>query len=118
MWAQWRLVCGPEGLRLWAATHRGLLRGLRVGVVVDDNSTTALRQKPFQVSAFWRRYCSNSTSFKEQRQHLQESFTRDITPEYCAKVYEHVQHIEERYWTTDLLIDEDIELEDDEGSPF
>ena len=57
MWAQWRLVCGPEGLRLWAATHRGLLRGLRVGVVVDDNSTTALRQKPFQVSAFWRRYC-------------------------------------------------------------
>jgi hypothetical protein len=61
---------------------------------------------------------SHSTSFKEQRQHLEESFERDITPEYCAKVYEHVQHIEERYWTTDLIIDEDIELEDDEGSPF
>jgi hypothetical protein len=30
---------------------------LRVDVVVDDNSTTTLRQKPFQASAFWRRYC-------------------------------------------------------------
>jgi len=69
-----------------------------------------------------KHYCgtifSNSTSFKEQRQHLEESFGRDITPEYCAKVYEHVQHIEERYWNTDLLIDEEIEIEDDEGSPF
>jgi transposase len=69
-----------------------------------------------------KHYCgtifSNSTSFKEQRQHLEESFERDITPEYCAKVYEHVQHIEERYWTTDLIIDEDIELEDEAGSPF
>jgi hypothetical protein len=26
--------------------------------------------------------------------------------------------IEERYWNTDLLIDEEIEIEDDEGSPF
>jgi hypothetical protein len=49
---------------------------------------------------------------------LEESFEKDITPEYCAKVYEHVQHIEERYRTTDLIIDEDIELEDDEGSLF
>ena len=69
-----------------------------------------------------KHYCgtifSNSTSFKEQRQHLEESFGRDITPEYCAKVYEHVQHIEELYWNTDLLIDEEIEIEDDEGSPF
>jgi hypothetical protein len=48
----------------------------------------------------------------------QVHFGRDITPEYCAKVYEHVQHIEERYWNTDLLIDEEIEMEDDEGSPF
>jgi transposase len=69
-----------------------------------------------------KHYCgtifSNSTSFKEQRQHLEESFGRDITPEYCAKVYEHVQHIEERYWNTDLILDEEIEIEDDEGSPF
>jgi transposase len=69
-----------------------------------------------------KHYCgtifSNSTSFKEQRQHLEESFGRDITPEYCAKVYAHVQDIEERYWNTDLLIDEEIEIEDDEGSPF
>ena len=61
---------------------------------------------------------AKSTSFKEQRQHLEESFGRDITPEYCAKVYAHVQHIEERYWHTDLLIDEEIEIEDDEGSPL
>ena len=74
------------------------------------------------VWATMKHYCgtifSNSTSFKEQRQHLEESFGRDITPEYCAKVYEHVQHIEERYWNTDLIIDEEIEIEDDEGSPF
>jgi len=25
--------------------------------VVDDNSITALREKPFQVCTFWRRYC-------------------------------------------------------------
>ena len=61
---------------------------------------------------------SNSTSFKEQRQHLEESFGRDITPEYCAKVYAHVKDIEERYWNTALLIDEEIEIEDDEGGPF
>ena len=60
---------------------------------------------------------ANSTRVKEQRQPLEESFERDITPGYCTKVYEHVQHIEERYWATDLLLDEDIELEDDEGNP-
>lgn len=69
-----------------------------------------------------KNYCgtifSNSTSFKEQRQHLEESFKRDITPEYCAKVYEHVQKIEERYWNTDLIIDDEIEIEDDELSQF
>jgi len=69
-----------------------------------------------------KHYCgtlvSNSPSVKEQRQHLAESFGRDITPEYCAKVYEHVRHREERYWKTDLMIDEEIEIEDDEGSPF
>jgi hypothetical protein len=67
-------------------------------------------------------YCgtifSNKTTFKAQRQHLEESFKRDITPEYCAKVYEHVQEIEERYWNTALLIDDDIEIEDDELSQF
>ena len=69
-----------------------------------------------------KNYCgtifSNNTSFKEQRQHLEESFKRDITPEYCAKVYEHVQKIEERYWNTDLIIDDEIEIEDDELSQF
>ena len=42
----------------------------------------------------------------------------DLDALYCAKVYEHVRHREERYWKTDLMIDEEIEIEDDEGSPF
>lgn len=65
-----------------------------------------------------KNYCgavfSNSTSFKEQRQHLEASFKKDITPAYCTKVYEHVQKIEEKYWQTDLMIDDEIEIEDDE----
>ncbi len=69
-----------------------------------------------------KNYCgtvfSNSTRFKEQRQHLEESFKKDITPEYCTKVYEHVQKIEERYWNTDLMIDDEIEIEDDEFNQF
>src|SRR6266446_295337 len=52
------------------------------------------------------------------RQHLEESFKKDITPEYCTKVYEHVQKIEERYWNTDLMIDDEIEIEDDEFNQF
>jgi len=69
-----------------------------------------------------KNYCgavfSNSTSFTEQRQHLEASFKKDITPEYCTKVYEHVQKIEEKYWNTDLIIDDEIEIEDDEFSQF
>ena len=34
----------------------GLPRRLRVAVVVDANSRRDLRWKPFQVSAFWRKY--------------------------------------------------------------
>jgi len=47
---------GLEALEKCYNVHRGLLRRLRVEGVVDYNSTTALRQKPFHVSAFWRRY--------------------------------------------------------------
>jgi hypothetical protein len=43
--------------------HRGLLRGLRVIVVVDNDSPTALRQKPFHGSAFWRRYWTRQSFF-------------------------------------------------------
>lgn len=67
-----------------------------------------------------KNYCgtvfSNSTSFKEQRQHLEESIKKDITPEYCTKVYEHVRKIEEKYWNIDLIIDDEIEIEDNEFS--
>ena len=58
---------------------------------------------------------SNRTSVKEQRQHLEASFKKDITPAYCTKVYEHVQKIEEKYWQTDLMMDDEIEIQDDEG---
>jgi hypothetical protein len=74
------------------------------------------------VGATGKNYCgavfSKSTSCKEQRQHLEASFKKDITPEYCTKVYEQVQKIEEKYWNTDLIIDDEIEIEDDECSQF
>src|SRR2546426_10167398 len=57
---------GVEALEKCYTVHRGLLRRLRVGVVVDSNSTTTLRQKPFSVSAFWRRYCTEETFLDPQ----------------------------------------------------
>lgn len=52
---------------------------------------------------------SNDTSFNEQRQHLEDSLRNDITPAYCAKVYEHGQKIEETYWESDLMMDEELD---------
>jgi hypothetical protein len=53
---------------------------------------------------------SNATSFQDQRTHLEQGFTAVITPEYCTNVYAHVRTIEESYWETDLLRDdEDVE---------
>ena len=43
---------GSEALEKCYNVHHGLLRRLRVGVVVDDNSTIDLRQKPYQVVNF------------------------------------------------------------------
>ena len=43
---------GSEALERCYNVHHGLLRRLRVGVVVDDNSTIDLRQKPYQVVNF------------------------------------------------------------------
>jgi hypothetical protein len=55
---------------------------------------------------------------KDQREHLEESFKKDLTPDHCQNVYKHVQAIEEKYWQTDLMFDDDIEIEDDELSQF
>src|SRR5215831_12215395 len=41
---------GSEALKRCYNVHHGLLRRLRVVVVVDDNSTIDLRQKPCQVT--------------------------------------------------------------------
>jgi hypothetical protein len=43
---------GSEALEKCYNVHHGLLRRLRVAVVVDDNSTIDLRQKPYQVGNF------------------------------------------------------------------
>ena len=54
---------------------------------------------------------SNTTNFKEQRKHLEEAFRKDIIPEYCAKVFEHVRSKEEKYWEADLAFDDELEIE-------
>ena len=43
---------GSEALEKCYNVHHGLLRRLRVVVVVDNNSTRDLRQKPYQVAYF------------------------------------------------------------------
>jgi len=54
--AQWavsrRRDMGSEALERCSNVHHGLLRRLRVVVVVDDNSTRDLRQKPCQGTNF------------------------------------------------------------------
>jgi hypothetical protein len=51
-----RCDMGSKALAKCYNVHHGLLRRVRVVVVVNDNSTTDLRQKPYQVRQFWRRY--------------------------------------------------------------
>jgi hypothetical protein len=43
---------GSEALEKCYNVHHGLLRRLRVVVVVDNNSTIDLRQKPYQIANF------------------------------------------------------------------
>src|SRR5262249_13959587 len=47
-----RCDMGAEALEKGYNGHHGLLRRLRVVVVVDNNSTIDLRQKPYQVANF------------------------------------------------------------------
>src|SRR5262245_54947210 len=47
-----RCDMGSEALEKCYNVHHGLLRRLRVIVVVDNNSTRDLRQKPYQVADF------------------------------------------------------------------
>ena len=46
------IEAGSEALEKCDNVHHGLLRRLRVVVVVDNNSTIDLRQKPYQVANF------------------------------------------------------------------
>jgi transposase len=61
---------------------------------------------------------SNHTNFQAQRHHLEESFKRDITPEYCVKLYDHVHQIEEKYWDADLAIDDELESTQEDSDLF
>jgi hypothetical protein len=60
-----RRAMGSQALEKCSNVHHGLLRRLRVVAVADDNSTTTLRQKPYQVRKFWRRYCLAISIFLE-----------------------------------------------------
>jgi hypothetical protein len=57
--------------------------------VVDDNSILGLRQKPFQLHAFWRRYCQYYMIIYQILQALgevvesMEKLERDRTPVEC-----------------------------------
>ena len=77
---------GLEALEKCYNVHRGLLRRLRVEVVVDYNSTTTLRQKPFHVSAFWRRYCKGCRIVKDWLRLWKEG-VRDLVMELCCALH-------------------------------
>ncbi len=59
------------------------------------------------------RLFSLETSFQDQRTHLEQAFRDEIDLEYCAKTFEHVRQIEEKYWETDLILDEKLENENE-----
>lgn len=57
------------------------------------------------------RLFSNQTSFKDQRIRLEAAFQNEISEEYCLKTFQHVRDIEEKYWETDLILDEELDQE-------
>ena len=61
---------------------------------------------------------SNETKFKEQRTHLEQAFRDKINLEYCTKTFEHIQKIEEKYWETDLIFDDELEIENEIQKEF
>ena len=55
------------------------------------------------------RLFSNQTSFQEQRLRLEEAFRNKIDAQYCAEAFRHVRQFEEKYWETDLVLDEELD---------
>ena len=60
------------------------------------------------------RLFSNETTFQDQRNRLEAAFENEITKEYCLKAFEHVRKVEDEYWKTDLILDDDSEQESDQ----
>ena len=50
---------------------------------------------------------------KDQRIHLEEAFRNEINLEYCTKTFRHVRQIEEKYWETDLILDDELDDENE-----
>ena len=57
------------------------------------------------------RLFSNQTSFQDQRMRLEEAFRNKIDSKYCAEAFRHVKQFEEKYWETDLALDEELDEE-------
>jgi hypothetical protein len=60
------------------------------------------------------RLFSNQTSFQDQRLRLEEAFSNKIDSEYCFEAFRHVRQFEDKYWETDLVLDDEL----DEGMEF
>lgn len=58
------------------------------------------------------RQFSNQTSFQDQRIRLEEAFSNKIDAKYCSEAFRHVKQLEDKYWETDLALDDEF----DEGT--
>lgn len=55
------------------------------------------------------RLFSNQTSFQEQRIRLEEALSNKIDSKYCSEAFRHVRQFEEKYWETDLVLDDELD---------
>jgi len=55
------------------------------------------------------RLFSNQTNFQDQRIRLEEAFSNKIDSEYCSEAFRHVRQFEEKYWETDLVLDDELD---------
>lgn len=55
------------------------------------------------------RLFSNQTSFQAQRIRLEEAFSNKIDSKYCSEAFRHVRQFEEKYWETDLVLDDELD---------
>jgi len=58
------------------------------------------------------RQFSNQTSFQDQRIRLEEALSNKIDATYCSEAFRHVKQFEDKYWETDLALDDEF----DEGT--